>query len=463
MANDSETQPLSHSPSTQASDAVPLILGTAGHIDHGKTSLVRALTGVDCDRLPEEKARGITIDIGFAHLDIPPYRIGVVDVPGHERFVRNMLAGATGFDMAMLVVAADDSIMPQTREHLEILRLLGLEHGVIAMTKCDLVDETTREVVELEVRDLVKGSFLENAPLVHTSASTGTGIPELRATLKEMAKLCLAQPRPRDAGWFRLAIDRSFVMQGHGTVVTGTVLSGHLKVGDEVDWLPGGESVRVRGLKRHGESVDKVTAGMRAAINLAGVKHEEVHRGQELATSGILRPTRVLATRLRLLPGAKPVRHRQQVRVHLGTLETMATLSLLDCDRLGPGEEGLAQLFLEDPALAVWGQPLVVRQASAQQTLGGGRVIQSTGRKLRRRHIADLEHLEKQGSADRLSRARVAAWFSGYGGLSSADLVREAGWSLEDAEGWTSQGLSDGSLVEVALGGPESASSKRNG
>ena len=433
--------------------AMPLILGTAGHIDHGKTSLVRALTGVDCDRLPEEKARGITIDIGFAHLDISPYRVGVVDVPGHERFVRNMLAGATGFDLAMLVVAADDSIMPQTREHLEILRLLGLEHGIIALTKCDLVDETTREVVELEVRELVHGSFLEEAPILHTSASTGAGIPELREALKGAAAKCLSKPRPRDAGWFRMAIDRSFVMQGHGTVVTGTVLAGQIRVGEEIDWLPKGERVRVRGLRRHGEPVDFVSAGMRAAINLAGVKHEDVQRGQELATPGVLQPTRVLATKLRLLPGAKPLRHRQQVRVHLGTLETIATLSLLDCDKLAPGEEGLVQLFLEDQALAVWGQPLVVRQASAQQTLGGGRVIQATGRKLRRRHLKDLEHLEQQACADHQSRARVTAWFSGYGGISPADLVREAGWTLEEAEGWTAQGLADGSLVEISLGG----------
>lgn len=431
----------------------PFILGTAGHIDHGKTTLVRALTGIDCDRLPEEKARGITIDIGFAQLDLPPYRLGVVDVPGHERFVRNMLAGATGFDMALLVVAADDSVMPQTREHLEILRLLGLEHGVIALTKCDLVDATTLEVVELEIRDLVRGSFLENAPLVHTVANTGEGIDALRIALREQAGACLAKPRARDAGWFRLAIDRAFVMQGHGTVVTGTVLAGRLRVGDEVDWLPNSERVRVRGLRRHGETVEVVSAGMRAAINLAGVKHEDVARGQELATPGILIPTRVIATRLRLLPGAKPLRHRQQVRVHLGTLEVLASVSLLDCDKLAAGEEGLAQLFLAEAALAVWGQPLVLRMASAQQTLGGGRVIQASGRKLRRRHVADLEELEKQASEDHESRARVTAWFAGHGGLGAADLVREAGWALNEAENWIKQGVASGALVEVSAGG----------
>src|SRR5207249_804866 len=228
-----------HSGSLMARD---LILGTAGHIDHGKTSLVKALTGIDCDRLPEEKKRGITIDIGFASLDLGEFRLGIVDVPGHERFVKNMLAGATGIDLAVLVVAADDSVMPQTREHLEILRLLGLGQGVIALTKCDLVDETTREVVELEVRDLVQGSFLAEAPLVRTSAHTGEGIVELKAAI---AEACRKVEQRTGAEWFRVAIDRSFIVQGHGTVVTGSVTAGTLRVGDEVEWQPRGERVRV--------------------------------------------------------------------------------------------------------------------------------------------------------------------------------------------------------------------------
>src|SRR6516162_8661949 len=270
-----------------------LILGTAGHIDHGKTSLVKALTGIDCDRLPEEKARGITIDIGFARLDLPPFHLGIVDVPGHERFVKNMLAGATG-----IVVAADDSVMPQTREHLEILQLLGLRHGVIALTKVDLVDQTTREVVELEIRDLVQGTFLENAPIIGTSAHTGQGIPELKAALFEA---CQKVEERTGKQWFRLAIDRSFIVQGHGTVVTGSVTSGGIAVGDEVEWLPRGDKVRVRSLQNHDQPVQEVRRGMRAAVNLAGVHHEDVIRGQEIATPGYLLPSRVLTVRLHCL------------------------------------------------------------------------------------------------------------------------------------------------------------------
>src|SRR5580700_7477430 len=249
-----------------------LILGPAGHIDHGKTALVKALTGIDCDRLPEEKARGITIDIGFATLDLGDFRLGIVDVPGHERFIKNMLAGATGVDLAVLVVAADDSVMPQTREHLEILRLLGLRHGVIALTKCDLIDETTREVVELEVRDLVQGSFLESAPLIPTSAQTGAGLPELKAAI---AEACARVEERAGKQWFRLAIDRAFILQGHGTVVTGSATSGSVAVGDELEWQPRGETVRVRSLQNHDQPVQELHRGQRAAINLAGVRHED--------------------------------------------------------------------------------------------------------------------------------------------------------------------------------------------
>lgn len=428
-----------------------LILGTAGHIDHGKTSLVKALTGIDCDRLPEEKARGITIDIGFAILDLPPYRLGIVDVPGHERFVKNMLAGATGIDLALLVVAADDSVMPQTREHLEILGLLGLRHGVIALTKCDLVDETTREVVELEIRELVQGTFLENAPLLATSAHSGAGVAELKAAI---AEACRHVEERRGKQWFRLAIDRSFIVQGHGTVVTGSVTSGSVRVGEEVEWLPRGQRVRVRSLQNHDRSVEEVHVGQRAAINLAGVHHEDVVRGQELSTPGYLTPSRVMTVRLHCLPDMKrPIKHRMPARFHIGTAEIMGMVALLDTDALAPGQWGLAQVFLEEPALGTWGQPFVIRESSAAQTLGGGQVLQPAARKIRRRHLEMLERIERLWSGDARERALTVAWFGAFGGFTVPELVRGTNVGPDEAADLVAKLKEEGELVEVGLTG----------
>jgi selenocysteine-specific elongation factor len=427
-----------------------LILGTAGHIDHGKTSLVKALTGIDCDRLPEEKARGITIDIGFAILDLGEYRLGIVDVPGHERFVKNMLAGATGIDLVMLVVAADDSIMPQTREHLEILRLLGLRHGLIALTKVDLVDETTRDVVELEIRELVKGSFLESAPIIRTSAHTGQGLDELKAAI---ADICKTVEERTGKQWFRLPIDRSFIVQGHGTVVTGSVTSGTLRVGEELEWLPRSEKVRVRTLQNHDRAVEEVHRGQRAAINLAGVRHEDIIRGQEIATPGYLCPSRTVTVRLHCLRDARrPIKHRLPVRFHVGTLEVMGTISLLDCDSIEPGRWGLAQMFLEEPATTVWGQPFVIRTSSATQTLGGGQVLQPVARKIRRRHLEVLERVERLWTGDALERGRTVAWFGGFSGFSPADLVRGANIGPEEVEAIIDQLKTAGDLIELTVG-----------
>jgi selenocysteine-specific elongation factor len=427
-----------------------LILGTAGHIDHGKTSLVKALTGIDCDRLPEEKARGITIDIGFARLDLGDFRLGIVDVPGHERFIKNMLAGATGIDLVVLIVAADDSVMPQTREHLEILRLLGLRHGLIAITKCDLVDETTREVVEMEVHELVQDTFLENAPLLRTSAQTGLGIPELKAAI---ADICKHVEERTGAEWFRMSIDRSFIVQGHGTVVTGSVTSGRLRVGDEVEWLPRGERVRVRSLQNHDQAVEEVHRGMRAAINLAGVHHEDVVRGQEVATPGYLVPSRTLTVRLHCLADVKrPIKHRAPVRFHVGTAEVMGTVSLLDCDAIGPGAWGLAQVFLEEPVMSVWGQPFVVRGSSATQTLGGGQVLQPVAKKVRRRHLEMQERIEKLWSGSPEERALATAWFGGFSGFTATDLVRGANVAADQTRELIESLTGQGKLVAVAIG-----------
>lgn len=429
-----------------------LILGTAGHIDHGKTSLVKALTGVDCDRLPEEKARGITIDIGFANLELGDFRLGIVDVPGHERFVKNMLAGATGIDLALLIVAADDSVMPQTREHLEILKLLGLRHGLIALTKADLVDETTREVVALEIRELVKGCFLEDAPIVPTSAFSGLGIDTLKSAIRAE---CAKVSEKRAAERFRLPIDRAFVVQGHGTVVTGSVTSGSVRVGDELEWHKGdgtSEPVRVRSLNNHGRPADEVHRGQRGAINLAGVPHESVRRGQELAAPGYLVPSRVLTVRLHsLVDTRRPIKHRLPARLHIGTAEVMATTSILDADQVDPGKWAITQLFLDEPVTAVWGQPFVLRDSSAEHTLGGGQVLQPNAIKLRRRHLDSLERVEKLWADDPAVRAEVAGWFAGYDGFAPADLVRTAGVAPDAAEPLVQQLIAAGKLAEVTL------------
>jgi selenocysteine-specific elongation factor len=427
-----------------------LILGTAGHIDHGKTALVKALTGIDCDRLPEEKARGITIDIGFARLDLGEYRLGVVDCPGHERFIKNMLAGATGIDLALLIVAADDSVMPQTREHLEILRLLGLKYGVIALTKADLVDEGTRELVTLDIRELVKDTFLADAPIIPTSVVAGTGIEELKAAL---ASECARVVGRDESEWFRMAIDRAFIVQGHGTVVTGSVTSGSVKVGDELEWLPRKQIVRIRSMHNHDQPAEEVHRGQRAAINLAGVAHEEVERGQELARPGYLVPSKVLTVRLNTLTGnRRAIKHRLEVRVHIGTEEAMATVSLLDCDHVGAAEWALAQLFLEKPVTAVWGQPFVLRDSSAEHTLGGGQVLQPVAEKIRRRHIEVLERVEKLWSENPLVRAEIVAWFGGFAGSTVADFVRNAGIGPQQVAGVMEQLQANGKLVELPLG-----------
>ncbi len=405
-----------------------LILGTAGHIDHGKTALVKALTGIDTDRLPEEKARGITIDIGFAFLDLGDFRLGLVDVPGHDRFIKNMLAGATGIDLVVLIVAADDSIMLQTREHFEILKLLRLKHGVIALTKADLADETTLEVAELEIRELVHGSFLQDAPIIATSAATGQGIAELKSALRAVCERMTAR---ESAEWFRLPIDRAFSVAGHGTVVTGSIVSGSVKIEDELEWHKGtGESelVRVRGLNQHGKSASEIHRGQRGAINLAGIPLESVHRGQELAKPGYLKPSRVLTVRLSALESAKrAIKHRLPCRLHLGTSEVLASVSILDRDQIAPGEWALAQLFLDSPVTAVWGQPFVLRDSSAEWTLGGGQVLQPTATKLRRRHFEHLEYAEKLWSEETDIRATAFAWFAEFHGFHPEDLVREVG------------------------------------
>ena len=430
---------------------VDLILGTAGHIDHGKTSLVRALTGTDTDRLPEEKKRGITIELGFAELLLGEYRLGIVDVPGHERFVRNMLAGSTGIDLALLVVAADDSVKPQTREHLEILRLLELEAGVIALTKCDLSDLDWIDLVEEEVRELVADTFLAAAPLVRTSATTALGLDELRSALVEASRKAAGSPRRRrEAGPLRMAVDRTFTVAGHGTVVTGSVSSGRARLGDELVIEPGGIPVRVRGLENHGRAVDEVHRGQRAAINLAGIHHRQLDRGHELATPGHLVPSHLLSVWLNLLGSApRALKSRARVRLHVGTAELMASVVLLDRDRLKPGEWAPAQLLLSRPAVTTWSQPIVVRSESPVVTIGGGQVLDPDAPRLRRGDQRTLRRLDDLRSSDPVVRASAAVYFAGWRPWQPEDLARLAG--VDDPLYVCRQLIDQGQLVEIAV------------
>ena len=431
--------------------ATDLILGTAGHIDHGKTALIAALTGTDTDRLPEEKRRGITIELGFAELAVGEYRLGIVDVPGHERFVRNMLAGATGMDLVMLVVAADDSVKAQTREHLEILRLLDLPAGVIALTKCDLADPDWIDLVEQEVRELVAGSFLADAPIVRVSSKTGRGIDRLRETLAQTALLAAGRRRVETAGApFRMPVDRVFTMPGHGTVVTGSVSGGSARLGDTLLLEPGAVEVRVRGLQNHDRTVDRVTRGQRAAVNLGGVRHDEIRRGHELGTPGHLVPSSLLTVRLSLLESSPwPLKHRGRVRLHVGTAEIVATAALLDRGRLAPGETAAVQLFLSEPAVTTWNQPLVVRSVSPVVTIGGGCVLVPDAEKARRGDEHQPAMLDLLRSDDVVQRASAAVYFTGLRPWTPADLARTAG--VGDCDAARHRLLESGEVLELAM------------
>ncbi len=426
------------------------VLGTAGHIDHGKTALVRALTGVDTDRLPAEKQRGITIDLGFAYLEVGDYRLAIVDVPGHERFIRNMLAGAAGLDLAMLIVAADDSVMPQTREHVEILRLLGLSGGLVVLSKCDLAEPSWIDLVEEEVRTLVRGTFLEGAAIVRTSTATNLGLDELK---EQLAKLCDSVEPGHDTGAFRMAIDRSFTVAGHGTVVTGTVASGAVSVGDELEWLPAGRPVRVRGLHRHDHPVEKIARGSRAAINLVGVHHTEVLRGQELASPGYLEPSRILTVEVVVSDESiRPLRHRGRYKLHLGTAEIPAVLSLLEPVESRTDMPRLAQLFVAEPLVAVHGQPFVLRAESPPATLGGGRVVQPVSRRYRRRDRTIIERLTRLQSKDGIDRLRVALTFLGLTPWTERRLSALTGLAIDEVESGLGTLMESGALVELPLG-----------
>ncbi|MBL8216334.1 MAG: selenocysteine-specific translation elongation factor [Bryobacterales bacterium] len=349
------------------------MIGTAGHIDHGKSALVRALTGIDPDRLEEEKRRGISIDLGFAHLALAPdVQASFIDVPGHERFVKNMLAGVGGIDLVMLVVAADESIKPQTREHFDICRLLGITRGLTVITKADLVDAEILELVQLEVDEFTAGSFLEGAPRLAVSAKTGRGIEELKKTLLGFARQL---PKRRTTHAPRLPVDRSFAVKGFGTVVTGTLLTGTIKAEQELEIYPSGKLARVRGVQVHGKAAQQAVAGQRTAVNLAGVEHGDLHRGMVLSLPGLYAPTKVLDCSISLLPSAKALKHRAPVHFHAGTAEIEAEVRMASRTALQPGESGYARIVLREPALLLPGDRFILRKFSPVVTIAGGVVL----------------------------------------------------------------------------------------
>lgn len=364
-----------------------IILGTAGHVDHGKTTLVKALTGIDTDRLKEEKERGITIELGFANLKLPSGRsVGVVDVPGHEKFVKNMVAGASGMDLVALVIAADEGVMPQTTEHLEICQLLGVKRGLVVLTKTDMVDEEWLELVRDDVSRFLQGTFLEEAPITAVSSTTGKGIDNLLEVIDSL----VADIQVRSvSGPYRLSVDRVFTSKGFGTVVTGTTVSGQLKVGDSATVYPSGKEVRIRGIQVHGQESQRVEPGLRTALNLQGVGRDEIKRGDVVSIPGALHPSYLLDLEFSYLDSVeKPIRHRTPIRFHTGTVEIMGRI-LLQGDEVKPGEKVPVQVQLEEPVTVLPGDFYVLRSYSPVRTIGGGRVLHPLPRK-RKRTRADL-------------------------------------------------------------------------
>ncbi len=404
------------------------IIGTAGHIDHGKTALVRALTGIDTDRLEEEKRRGISIDLGFAHLQLTPeLSCGFVDVPGHERFVKNMLAGVGGIDIVLLVVAADESIKPQTREHFDICRLLGIPRGIVVITKSDLVDPELIDLVKLEVEEFTAGSFLESAPKIAVSAVTGAGLPELKAEIAHLAKTI---PAKNVSHHFRLPVDRAFSMKGFGAVVTGTLVSGALRVEQEVEIQPSGHQVRVRGIQVHGKPVTKAFAGQRTAVNLGGIDHSELHRGMVLTDPHRFSATKMIDCAIELLPSAKPLRHRAPVHFHSGTVELEAEVRIPNGARIEPGAKGYARIALREPTLLLPGDRFILRMFSPVVTIAGGAVLDiAPPRKL----STAAERLAAIESASTPERIRILVREAPLG-MSLAALIARTGLTAKELQ-----------------------------
>jgi len=411
----------------QTTERIPIplkqfILGTAGHIDHGKTSLIKAISGYDTDRLKEEKLRGITIELGFAALDLPGgIHLGIVDVPGHEKFVKNMVAGASGIDLVTMIIAADEGIMPQTREHLEICTLLGIRHGLIVLTKIDMVDEEWRELVAEDIREFVMGTFLEDAPIAPVSSTTGEGIPEL---IQAIADLCAGLAERKPAGLFRLPADRVFTMKGFGTVITGTLVSGRITTGETIMIYPSMITSKVRGLQVHDNTVEEAAAGMRTAINFQGIEKAVVNRGDVVARPDTLKTSFMLDVELQLLKSfGKKIKNRTKARFHTGTSEVPCHILLLDRETLDPGETAMVQLRLDTPVTCVRNDRFVIRSYSPSRTLGGGRIIDPVPEKHKRFRKETIAHLEAIRSDDPEAIIVAHAEMAGFNEVSLTDLV----------------------------------------
>ncbi|MBN2516140.1 MAG: selenocysteine-specific translation elongation factor [Deltaproteobacteria bacterium] len=407
-----------------------IILGTAGHVDHGKTALIKALTGIDTDRLKEEKERGITIELGFAQLTLNNgQKIGIVDVPGHERFVKNMVAGAGGIDVVALVIAADEGVMPQTREHLDICQLLAIRKGIVALTKTDLVDEEWRGLVKEDIRDFLTGTFLEGCPIVPLSAVTGTGLPEFLSALEKI----IAETEERaDPGFFRLPIDRVFTMRGFGTVVTGTLLSGSAKVGDTVQIMPQQMKAKIRGIQIHNEAAEGAVSGQRTAMNLQGIGKETIQRGNILSSPNTFESSVRMDVLLQYLPNTgKKLKNRTPVRFHTGTSEIIARIILFDKNEISPGETVYAQVMLESPTIAIGGDRFVIRSYSPINTIGGGRILDPLAKKLKRHTDNTGDQLKGLNSNDITERTKIILERAGLEGISGRHLSVRTGVSLE--------------------------------
>lgn len=426
-----------------------IIIGTAGHIDHGKSSLVQALTGKDPDRLPEEKKRGITIDLGFADLDLGDVRVGFVDVPGHERFVKNMLAGVHGIDVVALVIAADEGVMPQTREHFDICRLLDVRQGLVVITKIDLVEDELLPLVRAEAEELVAGSFLEGAPVVLVSARTGGGLEELRTAFRQIALEVPARPSDFVT---RLPIDRAFTMKGFGAVVTGTLVSGEIAEADELELLPAGRRVRARGVQVHGASVSRAQSGQRTAVNLVGVDIADIERGMVLAEADRLRPTQVIDVELTMLASApRAVRTRSRVRVHIGSAEVLARLRVLNNrGEIEPDATNFAQLRLEAPVIALHGERFIVRSYSPAETIAGGVVLDPLATKHRGKELGKThEHLRALMNLNRASKLAAFVELSGDAGLRLSDAAARLGWKDHVSSQVATEAKKEGTIVEA--------------